>query len=144
MDVAGYHYSKARLPKGESYPLRRGELDGLLSGASIERLRHVYYGRGTGSHVMGASFMPDGARAAAAGTTTLFVHSVPSELREDIHATLLAGGARRIIDWLEAAEGATQTWRFQGHYLRARYSSERGALNLSSDEGGDELARFQI
>jgi hypothetical protein len=131
-----YPYSKARLPKGESFPLKRGEVDTLLASVKPLRLHAVYFARGRDRFAMSAYFSPDCSRGAAAGRTTLMVHSIPSALRRDVREALLAGGAQRLIHWLEACETAAETWRLHGHHISVTYTSHAGVLNFECDDYG--------
>jgi hypothetical protein len=137
-EETAYHYSKARLPAGESYPLKRGELDAALREHSVTTLRTVYLSRRGGTHLLTARFIADHRHMAASGSTSLSVCSVPSDLRRDIRAALLDGGLDRVIRWLAAVEHAAETWRLQGHQFgveyRTEYGGTDGALRFSGDE----------
>lgn len=139
-----FHYTKARLPRGESYPLKRSDLDAILAEVEVPRLRAVYLSRGSGGRVMAARLSSDCDRGASAGTTTLHVMSVPSEVRRDVRAALLAGGADLVVAWVAGCERASEAWRLHRHHISLAYTSERGRFRVVEDGGAAQTICFPV
>lgn len=137
-DEFEYHYSKQRLPQGESYGVKRSDIDALLSDRSVPGLRSVYLGRGgAGNLLASASFVADHMQMAASGTTSLTFLSVPSGLKHDLRDAMMNDGLQQLVDWIEACEHAAETWRLQRHYLRIHYRSAYGVEGVLLVSGDD-------
>jgi hypothetical protein len=133
-----YHYRKQRLPEGESYPLKRSDLDTALSAASVPRQLAVQLIRSRGRLVATASLVPDHLRLPTAGTCVLYIHSVPAAVRHEVRTGLLGGGGlRRLVDWIEACGDAAPTWRMQRRQVQVHYRAvqlgDEGVLRFAGD-----------
>ena len=112
-----YYSSKDKLPKGLSYPLKRSILDPALDAAGVARLGAVYYKRKAwrqepGDVVLRATYCGEGNRGwFAAGTSSIYVFAVPSDLRRQIEDALLAGALQLVASWLRDLERAGNTRR---------------------------------
>jgi hypothetical protein len=119
-----YDFSKDRLPKGRSYPLKRSVLDAALKEVGVSDIHFVSYVRGilnrsgTRQTVMQAHFYGEGGGWFAPGRSSISVHSVPSEERLAIEGELLAQGLPRIICWLQELKESGNTRRgVDQHFL---------------------------
>jgi len=114
-----YLFSKAKLPKGASYPLKRSALDNVLAQANIKNLAMVDYLRKQRTNeVVRADYHGDHRKDYfASGKTSLTVYSVPKEQRAAVESALLNEGIKAIVAWLAKAEAAGNTWRAVDHQL---------------------------
>jgi hypothetical protein len=121
-----YSFSKDKLPKGATYPLKRSFLDAALEQANVKDLVFVYYLRNQRSdEVMRADYHGNHRRDYfASGKSSVTVYSVPSELRAATESSLLNEGVKAIVKWLEKAEAAGNTWRSTDHQLVLEFSSQ--------------------
>jgi hypothetical protein len=119
-----YSFSKDKLPKGASYPLKRSFLDAALEQANVKDLVFVNYLRNQRSdEVMRADYHGNHRRDYfASGKTSVTVYSVPSEQRAATESSLLNEGVKAIVQWLEKAEAAGNTWRSVDHQLVLEFS----------------------
>jgi hypothetical protein len=119
-----YSFSKAKLPKGASYPLKRSALDAALEQANVKDLVFVYYLKNQRSNeVMRADYHGNHRRDYfASGKTAVTVYSVPSGQRAATESSLLNEGVKAIVKWLEKTETAGNTWRSTDHQLVLEFS----------------------
>jgi len=119
-----YSFSKDKLPKGASYPLKRSALDAALEHANLKDLVYVVYLRNQRrDEVMRADYYGNHRKDFyASGKTSVTVYSVPSEQRAATESSLLNEGVRAIIKWLEKTETAGNTWRSTNHQLALEFS----------------------
>lgn len=121
-----YSFSKAKLPKGTSYPLKRSALDAALEQANVRGLVFVYYlKKQRTDEVMRADYHGDHRRDYfASGETSVTVYSVPSTQRAVTESALLNEGVEVIAKWLQKTETAGNTWRSTDHQLVLEFSSQ--------------------
>lgn len=119
-----YSFSKHKLPKGASYPLKRSALDAALAQANVKDLVFVDYLRNQRrDEVMRADYHGNHRRGSfASGKTAVTVYSVPSEQRAAVESCLLNEGVKAIVEWLEKTESAGNTWRSTDHRLVLEFS----------------------
>ncbi|SRR5882724_7781133 len=119
-----YSFNKSKLPKSESYPLKRSLLDHSLEQAGIKNVAIVSYLRNQRIHeVMRADFHGEHLQGAgAAGSASVTIYSVPNEQRSVTESALLREGVAAIAKWLKKAETAGNTWRFADHHLVLEFS----------------------
>jgi hypothetical protein len=112
-----YSFSKAKLPKGASYPLKRSALNAALTRANINDLVYVSYLKSQRSNeLMRATYHGDHRRDYyASGKTSLSVYSVPSDERAVTESAILNGGLDALVGWLKKCETAQNTWRAKNH-----------------------------
>jgi len=117
-----YSFSKDKLPKGTSYPLKRSRLDAALEQAGVKCLAYVTYLRKQRrNEVMRADYYGEHLRVGAAGQTSLTIYSVPGEERVATESALLKEGIPAIIQWLLKAETERNTWRAVNHELVLKF-----------------------
>lgn len=117
---------RSRLPKGESYPVKLGEvLDSLTtSGGHVREIAfalrvlvrgpHRPYSLldGGGWPLVTAELQPEGGSSVNAGTIDVRIHSVPSHERALVRKLLIDHGLLvRLAEWVRDAERAPVTWR---------------------------------
>jgi hypothetical protein len=123
-----YRFSKERL-RGESYPLKRDDLDAILESAPEGLVAEVVYRRATAALKQGMEVGPHFPtvrahyvgvedswpyRNLAPGGVVITVRSVSSRERNAAEALLrLASG--RLVEWLSAIAHRTSTWRSEPH-----------------------------
>ncbi len=122
----GYSFSKAKLPKSTSYPLKRSALDRALEEANVKDLVFVSYLRTQRpNEVMRADYHGEhGTGSYASGKTSVTVYSVPGKLRAAMESALLNEGVKAIVGWLVKAETAGNTWRAVDHQLVLKFSMQ--------------------
>ena len=81
--VEAYTFSKDKLPRELSYPLKRSLLDDALRVASVYEIVWFvrYVGRPNGNTVLDAYFEPEQTGYASAGKVMITVWAVPASLR---------------------------------------------------------------
>ncbi|MFL6314133.1 MAG: hypothetical protein ACJ71W_18695 [Terriglobales bacterium] len=134
--VAGlqYSFSKAKIPRGSSYPLKRSLLDAGLVSSSITEVFHVFYFmRHSGNIVMRADFMGEGHGFSqfSAGKISLTVYAVPSQEKHAIETLLVKGGLPCVCAWLQRVQQAGNAWRAKNHSLVLEFAG--GTLKASED-----------
>ena len=95
-----YSFSKSKIPRSFSYPLKRSLLDAGLVRSSISRIFHVFYNmRHGGNIVMRADFMGEGHGFPpfSAGKSSLTVYAVPSQEKHAIETLLLMEACRAFV-----------------------------------------------
>jgi hypothetical protein len=132
--VAGlqYSFSKAKIPRGFSYPLKRSLLDAGLVSSSITQVFHVFYTmRHSGNIVMRADLLGEGHGLASGGKVSVTLYSVPSREKHQIEALLLMDGLPRVCAWLERVQLAGNAWRAKNHSIVLEFAA--GTLKISDD-----------
>jgi hypothetical protein len=115
-----YSFSKSKIPRGLSYPLKRSLLDAGLVSSSISQVFHVFYNMRHGSNiVMRADFMGEGHGFPpfSAGKSSLTVYAVPSQEKHAIETLLVKEGLPRVCTWLQRVEQEGNRWRAKNHSL---------------------------
>jgi hypothetical protein len=113
-----YSFSKDKLPKGTSYPLKRSHLDAALEQANVKNLVIVSYLRKQRpNEVMRADYHGEYLQGFVAGKAWLTIYSVPQEQRAATESALLNEGIPAIVKWLLKAETERNTWRAVNHAL---------------------------
>ena len=114
-----YSFTKAKLPRGTSYPLKRSRLDAALEQAGLKNvLRVTYLRQQRRNEVMRADYHGEHLRG---GYTSLTVYSVPGDERAATEFALLKEGIPAIIQWLLKAETERNTWRAVNHELVLKF-----------------------
>lgn len=108
-----YHFDKAKLPRGMSFPLKRNVLDAVLTEVGVSRVHCVYYWlRQSGANVLQADYCGEGRRdAAAAGLASITVYAVPSDERQAVERAVVSEMLPRMANWLRELEQAGNTRR---------------------------------
>lgn len=117
-----YGFHKDRLTGGWSYPLKRSLLDEALVSAGATNIASVFYSlvmtpmddRRTGP--LTAQYQGDAMPSHWAGRVSIYVQTVPSEIRREIADALLAvlGDVAR---WIAGTTEREPTWRAASHSL---------------------------
>jgi hypothetical protein len=129
-----YSFSKSKIPRGLSYPLKRSLLDAGLVSSSISQVFHVFYNmRHGGNIVMRADFMGEGHGFSpfSAGKSSLTVYAVPSQEKHAIETLLVKEGLPRVCAWLQRVEQEGNGWRAKNHSIVLECAA--GTLKISDD-----------
>ena len=132
--VAGlqYSFSKAKIPRGSSYPLKRSLLDAGLVSSSITQVFHVFYFmRHSGNIVMRADFLGEGHGLTSGGKVSITLYSVPSREKHQIEALLKTEGLPRVCAWVQQVQQAGNAWRTKNHSMVVEFAA--GTLKISED-----------
>jgi len=122
LEITQYGFSKDKLPKGFSYPLKRSLLDAALNEApamdAVYSVRYLY-GRGRGPATIDALFSPErnGAHVSVSGKSLITVWAVPSADRKPCEDILIAEGLPILCRWLAQSSYAGNVWRSTAHEL---------------------------
>jgi hypothetical protein len=122
LENSQYDFSKDKLPRAFSYPLKRSLLDAALNDASV--MNAVYsvrylFGRGKGPATIDALFSPErnGAHVSVSGKSLITVWAVPREERKACEDILIAAGLPILCEWLAQTSHAGNVWRSTSHDL---------------------------
>jgi hypothetical protein len=132
--VLDYSFSKDRLSKGWSYPVKRSKLDEALTEAGVSSVCSVGYTRDdrplSDPHrpPLEVQYHGEEVPYAIAGLCVISVKSVPSESRHAI-ATALEERLADIARWIAGIPERDPTWRAESHSLAA-IVSEGNSLQL--------------
>ena len=101
-----YGFDKAKLPRGLSFPLKRGVLDSALEKAGLTKIHVVYYWLRQGGHILiRADYCGEGRRGwFAAGLSSITIYAVPSSERQATEAALVLDVLPQMIGWLKSLE----------------------------------------
>jgi hypothetical protein len=129
-----YSFSKSKIPRGLSYPLKRSLLNAGLVSSSISQVFLVFYNmRHGGKIVMRADFMGEGHgfSSFSAGKSSLTVYAVPSQEKHAIETLLVKEGLPRVCAWLQRVEQEGNGWRAKNHSIVLEFAA--GTLRTSED-----------
>lgn len=117
-----YGFSKDKLPRAFSYPLKRSLLDVALDEVSVTQtvysVRYLF-GRGTSSTTLHAWFTPEssGAHVSVSGKSLITVWAVPREQRKSCEDLFIDAGLPILCRWLAQTATAGNVWRSTQHEL---------------------------
>lgn len=126
-------FSKAKLPRGMSFPLKRSVLDAALLEGGVTKLAMVYYNLGQRTSavtpIVFAEYTSEAERGwAAAGTSSIIVYAVPSAERHVMEMAISATVLPALIRWLLQIEKAGSGPRAMRHQFSATW--EDGAFSV--------------
>lgn len=118
--VDPYGFSKEKLPKGLSYPLKRSLLDSALCAASVYgAVYSVRYlsGRRRSPVVLDAQFVPLGRQAhpTVVGKSLITLWAVPSTTRRHLEQQIVATALPQLCDWLAQSQTEGSGWKSMPH-----------------------------
>jgi hypothetical protein len=121
-----YSFSKYKLPKSLSYPLKRSLLDSALRSASVYETVWLvqYYGKPYGHLVLRALFSPEQDGAFAAGRVSIGVWPVAAQQRKATELVLVEKGLHVLCDWLAKTAAEGNAWRGLQHSLELSIDAE--------------------
>lgn len=129
--VLAYGFSKAKIQRGWSFPLKRSVLDASLMAAGVSRILSVTYGQRQSGHVvMWANYCGEGRRGwAGAGLASIIVYAVPSTERQATEIALVSEALPRLVRWLSELESSGNTRRGVDQHFHATF--EAGVLGVT-------------
>jgi hypothetical protein len=119
--VGPYWFSKGKLPRGLSYPLKRSSLDSALHQASVygavysvRYLAHVSL-----APVLEAQFVPLGTKAhpSVVGRSLLTLYAVLSAQRDASEEQILKSALPSLCGWLAETQSQGDSWRGMPHSI---------------------------
>ena len=115
-----YWFSKDKIPRTLSYPLKRSVLDKALERASVKGDVYSvrYLGHQNRTTVLSSLFSPEPHPYHGAGKSLITVWAVAPQQRRQAEQVLVADGLPLLCNWLLRAERAGNVWRSTGHELR--------------------------
>jgi hypothetical protein len=124
--VESYTFSKDRLPKELSHPLKRSLLDAALRSASVYgTVDFVRYSRRQkGKTVLDAHFSPEQYDYSFSGKVIITVSAVPANERHVTENLLLNQGLPTLCQWLARSQSAGNVWRGSRHSLTFERAGE--------------------
>ncbi|HEV7676189.1 MAG TPA: hypothetical protein VGQ12_16785 [Candidatus Angelobacter sp.] len=129
-----YSFSKSKIPRNLSYPLKRSLLDAALGNSSIDQVAFVFYGmRHSGNIVMRADFLGEGHGRSmfSVGKNSITLYAVPSIEKHRIETALIMEGLPRVCAWLQRVQQAGNAWRAKNHSIVLEFAA--GTLKISDD-----------
>jgi hypothetical protein len=119
--VESYWFSKEKLPRGVSYPLKRSSLDSALQEASVYCAVYSvrYLANSSCTPVLDAQFVPLGTKAHASvvGRSLVTLHAVPSTQRNAAEEQILTTALPSLCDWLAKTQTQGDSWRGMPHFI---------------------------
>jgi hypothetical protein len=121
-----YSFSKEKLPKSLSHPLKRSLLDAALRSASVYETVWLvqYYGKPYPQIVLRARFSPEQDGSFAAGRVSIGVWPVAAQQRKATERVLVEKGLHRLCDWLAKTRAEGNAWRGLQHFLELSFDGE--------------------
>src|SRR5215510_4014268 len=127
-----YSFSKNKLPRGYSYPLKRGFLNERLDEAELTKIANVYYCFNLKSDnlVLRGDYFGEAHKGwAGAGLSSIWLWAVRSEERKVIETVLVNEALPALIVWLRKAEQEGNVWRATSRHIDFRYKDAQLAKN---------------
>jgi hypothetical protein len=125
----GYEFSKDRLTRGWSYPVKRSHLDRALIEAGISAVSHVTYNLDTRS-LSDPHRPPLAVAYMGSPRFMIFVKSVPSDVQPNV-AQALEERLSDVAEWMASIHDRPPTWRSEWHTLRVILTGD--GLQLAED-----------
>jgi hypothetical protein len=127
-----YSFSKNKIPRGYSYPLKRSLLDECLDEAELTKIAIVHYCFNLKSDnlILRGAYSGEAHKGwAGAGLSSIWLWAVRSEERKVIEAVLANEALPALIDWLRKAGQEGNVWRAISHQIDFRYKDAQLAIN---------------
>jgi hypothetical protein len=117
--VEPYSFSKDKLPKALSYPLKRSLLDAALRSAVVYQSVYSvrYLGHPNGSTILNAMFSPEQYGDFGSGKVLITIWAVQAHERQATELMLIDDGLPTLCAWLAKAQAEGNAWRGFGHSL---------------------------
>ena len=131
-----YGFRKAKLPLGMSFPLKRSVLDAALVDGGVSTVSNVYYSLAQRTSapvpIVRAEYFGESRRDwAAAGTTSITLHAIPSGQRHVIEAALRTAVLPALIRWLVDVERAGSGPRAMNRNFTATWTDDAFSIQAS-------------
>ena len=127
-----YSFSKDKLPRGYSYPLKRSLLDERLDEAELTKIQGVYYcfNRKSDNLILRGDYFGEARKGwAGAGLSSIWLWAVRSEERKVIETVLVNEALPALIVWLRKAEQEGNVWRATSRHIDFRFRDTQLAIN---------------
>jgi hypothetical protein len=117
--VKPYGFSKEKLPRTLSYPLKRSLLDAALQSASVYTAVYsvMYVGRHNEKILLDAFHTAEQSTSFSAGRVLIRIWAVPRSERHRTEQMLLTDGMLKLCHWLTKLETEGNVWRGVDHRL---------------------------
>jgi hypothetical protein len=128
-----YWFSKEKLPRGFSYPLKRSSLDSALRANSVYdavySVRYLFAHHGAAS-VLDAQFVPfgRGVHPRVVGRSLITLQAVPSKDRLRVEEQILTTALPLLCDWLAQTQTKGNSWRGMPHVFAFQLAGEKCML----------------
>jgi hypothetical protein len=120
-----YAFSKDKLPKQLSYPLKRSFLDKVLEESGTKRIEWVsYYIRAGGNVVIRANFIGEAHKTPTIGKIGLTIYAIPTLEKRRVEELLIEKGLPKFIDWLKKIEVAGEGWRSKTRLFEIHFEND--------------------
>src|SRR3954451_24739511 len=119
-----YQFTKAQVPRGWSYPLKRSELDRALrkAEATVASVQYALDMTALDQRTYGTlivTYYGAGVPYGAAGQVWIYVRTVPWANRRTISESLVSV-LDAVADWIAGIERRVPVWRDESHRLEVR------------------------
>jgi hypothetical protein len=117
--VEPYHFSKDKLPKALSYPLKRYLLDAALHSASVYGAVYavLYSGDREANVILRAQFSPEQYGSIDPGRCLIVLFAVPCGQRKATERVLIVDGLPTLCAWLQKTQTEGNVYRGSSHEL---------------------------
>jgi len=141
-----YSFSKDKLPKAASFPLKRSLLDKALEEAEISIIYAVSYNRGSLPHewkksskseiFLSAWYIGLGRTLPTAGKASITLDSVPLAERKKIEEDILTLCLPKLVEWLKKLQDAEtgSTFAASNRWFWCEYVGEELRVHAGRDE----------
>lgn len=137
-----YSFTKRKIPRGLSFPLKRSALDSQLEAAGVSQVASVYYTTHQGARsewsgpaanaILRATYCNEGLRGwMFAGMASIYVFPVPSSRRKEIEEAIHSRVMPALLKWLIELERAGNTRRGHDQVFEAAFTAE-GEMDISA------------
>jgi hypothetical protein len=127
-----YSFRKDELPRGYSYPLKRGLLDEWLDEAELTRIDSVSYRFNLKSDnlILQGNYFGEAHKGwVGAGLSSIWLWAVRSEERKVIETVLVNEALPALIVWLRKAEQEGNVWRATSRHIDFRFRDTQLTIN---------------
>jgi hypothetical protein len=121
MDLS-YRFSRRKIPRGFSYPMKRSMLDAVIAAGGIQSVASVvFYFKRAPESLFTVSYtgeQNDG--ILDPGTFSIWIYAVPSIERSGVQESIMRSVIPAALDWIVEIGHAGNVRRMGNHYFAAR------------------------
>jgi hypothetical protein len=121
MDL-GYQFSRHKVPRGFSYPMKRGVLDAAIAARGLQSVASVvFYFRRAPESIFTVTYtgeQNDG--ILKPGTFSIWIYAVPSSERSKVQESIMRSVIPSALDWIVEIDHAGNVRRTGNHHFAAQ------------------------
>ena len=121
MDL-GYRFSRSKVPRGFSYPMKRSVLDAAIAARGVHSVASVvfYFQRGPESILTVTYTGEQNDGILKPGTFSIWIYAVPSIERSTVQESIMRFVIPTALDWIVEIDHAGNVRRTGNHHFAAR------------------------